>query len=71
MILTEIAFTMIRRDTEGEEKERHTDHVYLKMREEVAESIKQGKPPLDVTLTMQDIAELQGYSYAGIEHITY
>lgn len=43
MILTEIAFTMIKRDTEGEEKERHTDHIYLTMREEVAESIKQGK----------------------------
>lgn len=43
MILTEIAYTMIKRDTEGEETDRHTDHVYLKMREETAESIKQGK----------------------------
>lgn len=71
MILTEIAYTMIKRDTEGEETDRHTDHVYLKMREETAESIKQGKTPFDVTLTMQHIAELQGYSFAGIEHITY
>lgn len=71
MILTEITFTMIKRDTKGEKKERRTGHVYLTMREEVAESIKQGKTPLDVSLTMQHIAELQGYSFAGIEHITY
>ena len=71
MILTEIAFTMIRRDTEGEETERKTDHVYLKMRQETAESIKQGRTPLDVSLTMQHIAELQGYSFAGITDITY
>lgn len=71
MILTEIAYTMIKRDTEGEETDRRTDHVYLKMRKEVAESIKQGKTPLDVTLTMQHIAKLQGYSFAGIDHITY
>lgn len=71
MILTEIAYTIIRRDTEGEEKDKRADHIYLKMREETAESIKQGKTPFDVTLTMQHIAELQGYSFAGIDHITY
>lgn len=69
MILTEIAYTMIRRDTEGEETDRRTDHVYLKMRKEVADCIKHGKIPLEVTLTMQHIAELQGYNFAEINHI--
>lgn len=70
-LLTEIAYTMIRRDANGEETERKADHVYLKMREEVVECIKHGKIPLEVTLTMQHIAELQGYNFAGVEHITY
>lgn len=71
MTLTEITYTMTRRDADGQEIDRKEERVYLRMRTETAESAKAGKVPLELSLTMQHIAELQGYSYAGITDITY
>lgn len=71
MIITQITFNAVKRDCDGIETERITDRVYLKMRKETAEDAKKGKMDISLFLALQHIAELQGYSLAGISDITY
>ena len=71
MKLCEIAYNIVKRDPDGMETYRKEERVYLRLMDEIADAAKQGQYDFGLTLTMQHIAELQGYSFAGITDITY
>lgn len=71
MKLVQVTFTAFRHDADGTQTSRSTDRVYLRMLDNIAEDARRGAYDLGLLLTIQHIAELQGYSRAQIESIVY
>ena len=71
MKLVQITYRMAQHDENGQDTNEMTGRVYLPMCDSVAEAAKDGLYDFGLTLALQHISELQGYSFAGIDHITY
>lgn len=71
MKIVQITYTMTRRDINGQDIDERTERVYLTMLDDIAEQARQGVIDIGITLTMQHIAELQGYSFKRVQSVFY
>lgn len=71
MKLVEICYIQVQRDSDGNEIKQQEQRIYLPMCDSVAEAAREGLYDFGLTLALHHIAELQGYNFKEISHVTY